>query len=454
MKTLLSLLAAAVLVLGIVLILGDAPVSAEPAPSPEVQPQATAAPSTAGGSVYYLNFKPEQASQWEDVAARYTRETGVPVTVLTAASGTYEDTLRSEMEKSEPPTLFQVNGPTGLRSWRDWCADLRGTAVMDHLKNDEFALYDGEEAVAVAYAIETYGLIYNRTLLDAYCALDNALISSAADIRNFETLKAVAQDIQSKKEALGVLGAFTSAGMDASSDWRFKTHLANLPIYYEYKADGIQDTQAIRGTYLGQLRQIWDLYLQNATCDPGMIGARTGEDAASEFALGEAVFYQNGTWAYNDCVSEGLTDADLGMLPIYIGVPGEEDQGLCTGSENYWCINRKASPENIEATKAFLEWLITSEEGKKALSAEMGFITPFDTFDEAAQPQNALQEAAQTSLAEGRTPVTWAFLTIPSETWKNQLGAAMLEYAQGTGDWDAVERAFVEGWAAESRAAE
>lgn len=97
-----------------------------------------------------------------------------------------------------------------------------------------------------------------------------------------------------------------------------------------------------------------------------MIGARTGEDAASEFALGEAVFYQNGTWAYADCVAEGLTDEDLTMLPIYIGAPGEESQGLCTGSENYWCVNRKAPQQNIDATLAFLEWVITSDEGRRA----------------------------------------------------------------------------------------
>ena len=150
-------------------------------------------------------------------------------------------------------------------------------------------------------------------------------------------------------------------------------------------------------------------------------------------------------------MSEGLTDDELGMLPIYIGVEGEEEQGLCMGSENYWCINRHAAPEDIEATKAFVEWLITSEEGKSLLSEEMGFVTPFNTFAEDTGGMDALQRAAQESLMQGKMPVSWAFTTIPSETWKNQLGAAMLEYAQGTADWNAVRTAFVDGWAEESR---
>ena len=452
MKKLLAVLAIALLVVGTVTIFSMA--EKEPAQTPPAQ-AGTELPAAQGGagSVYYLNFKPEQAQQWQAVAKTYTALTGVPVTVVTAASGTYEDTLRSEMEKADAPTLFQVNGPVGLRTWKDYCLDLRDTALYQNLKSDDFALIEDGQVLGVAYVIETYGLIYNRALLDRYIALDGAVIDSPEQINGFETLKAVAEDIQARREELGVLGAFTSAGMDASSDWRFKTHLANLPVYYEYRDDGIASTEAIKGTYLDNFRQIWDLYIHNATCEPAVIGAKTGEDAASEFALGEAVFYQNGTWAYEDCVSEGLTDEDLGMLPIYIGAPGEENQGLCTGSENYWCINRRAKPENIEATKAFVEWLITSDEGREALAVQMGFVTPFATFDEGYAASNALLDAAREDLAQGRTPVSWTFPTMPSETWKNDVGAALLEYAQGTREWSAVETAFVDGWAREYEAA-
>lgn len=436
MKKLLAVVAAAVVVLGLVNIFSVA----ETAPA-------------ANASVYYLNFKPEQAAQWEALAKTYQQKTGVPVTVVTAASGTYEDTLRSEIEKNDAPTLFQVNGPVGLKAWREYCLDLRDTALYQNLKSDEFALIENDEVLGVAYVIETYGLIYNKALLKKYCELDNAVIKDASEITGFDTLKAVAEDIQSRREELGVLGAFTSAGMDSSSDWRFKTHLANLPIYYEYKADNISDTAAIQGTYLDNYKKIWDLYINNATCEPSMIGAKTGEDAASEFALGEAVFYQNGTWAYSDSIAEGLTDDDLGMLPIYIGAPGEENQGLCTGSENYWCLNKNAAPERLDATKAFLEWVITSDEGRDALANEMGFVTPFQTFDEGYTASNPLIMADNEYTAAGKTPVTWNFTTMPSETWKNNVGAALLEYAQGTGDWDEVKKAFVDGWAAEYAAA-
>ena len=430
MKKILAMLVAATMILGMVNIFA-------------------VAETTATGSVYYLNFKPEQAEQWEALAKVYTEQTGVPVTVVTAASGTYEDTLRSEIEKPEAPTLFQVNGPVGLKTWSDYCLDLSDTEIYKELKSDDFALKQDGQVLGLAYVIETYGLIYNKDLLAKYCALDNAVIKDASEINNFATLKAVADDIQARKDELGVLGAFTSAGMDSSSDWRFKTHLANLPIYYEYKADGIGTTEAIKGTYLDNFKQIWDLYITDATCEPAMIGGKTGEDAVAEFTLGEAVFYQNGTWAYNDCINGGMTDEQLDMLPIYIGVDGEENQGLCTGSENYWCVNKQAPQENIDATLAFLKWVVTSDEGRDALANQMGFVTPFKAFDDGYTAHNALLDAAARYIAEGKTSVSWNFPTMPSETWKNNLGAAMLEYAQGTGTWDNVKTAFVDGWASE-----
>lgn len=405
------------------------------------------------GKVYYLNFKPEQADDWVELAEQYTAETGVPVTVETAASGTYEQTLKSEMAKKDAPTLFQVNGPVGLASWKDYCYDLKDSELYKQVKSDDFVLKDGDAVDGIAYVIETYGIIYNTTLMNEYCQTDGAVVSSADEINSFDKLKAVADDIQAKKDELGVLGAFTSAGMDSSSDWRFKTHLANLPIYYEYKDKGIGSTDAIEGTYLDNYKQIWDLYITDSTCEPTMISSKTGEDAAAEFAMGDAVFYQNGTWAYGDITADGLTDEDLGMLPIYIGAPGEENQGLCTGSENYWCVNKNASEEDIQATLDFLNWCVTSDTGRDAIANKMGFLTPFQSFDDGYMPSNPLVAIADGYIADGKTSVSWNFSSIPSEQWKDQVGSALTEYAQGTGDWSAVEDAFVNGWATEYAAA-
>ena len=406
----------------------------------------------AKGKVYYLNFKPEAADQWAALAKEYTKEKGVDVKVQTAASGTYEQTLKSEIAKTEAPTLFQVNGPVGYQDWKKYTADMSNTDVYKELTNQDVALKDGDKVVGVPYVMETYGLIYNKDILNKYFALDGAKATSMDEIDNFDTLKAVADDMQARKDELGIKGAFTSAGFDSSSDWRFKTHLANLPLYYEFKDDNVTEQPAtIKGTYLPNYKKIFDLYITDSTTDPTQLSAKTGDDANSEFALGEAAFYQNGTWAWTDLQKAGMKAESVGMMPIYTGVKGEEKQGLATGSENYWCINDKASDADKKATEDFLSWVITSDTGKKAISQDMGFTTPFKTFDD-VKFDNPLTEAAVEDQKSGTTQVSWNFTMMPSEEWKNKVGQALLEYAQGTGKWDAVKTAFVDGWASEYEA--
>lgn len=422
MKKLLSLLLALAMVLSMAVCAGT-----------------TTAQAEAEGSVYYLNFKPEQDEAWQKLAAVYTEKTGVPVTVLTAASGTYEATLMAEMGKSEAPTMFQVNGPVGLANWIDYCYDLSGSELYSHLTNDGFALKQDDAVYGIAYVIESYGIIVNKTLLEKAG-------HTVEEITSFDTLKAVAEDITAHADELG-FAAFTSAGMDGSSDWRFKTHLANLPIYFEYQADGIGATAAIKGDFLDNYKAIWDLYINNSTCAPADLAGKTGDDSRNEFLAGEAVFFQNGSWEYGNLTGEGkFTDDDLAMIPIYVGAGDEANQGLCTGSENYWCVNAEADEADIQATLDFLYWVVTSEEGTTALSQDMGFVCPFKAAKEASN-LFVKQDAAMT--AAGKTPVSWNFTTMPSEEWKNGVGSALTAYAAGTGDWDGVVSAFVDGWASE-----
>ena len=406
----------------------------------------------AKGTVYYLNFKPEADAQWQELAKLYTDKTGVKVNVVTAAANQYETTVKSEMGKSEAPTLFQVNGPVGLASWKDYCYDLKDSDIAKQVTSDDFLLKDGDAVDGIGYAIESYGIIYNKNLLKKAGYTQD-------DIKSFDDLKKVAEDITKRSKDLG-FSAFTSAGMDGSSDWRFKTHLANLPIYYEYQKDGIENTDAIKGTYLDNYRNIWNLYINNSTTSSKQLSTKTGDDAVAEFVTEKAVFYQNGTWAYSDIADLG--DDNLGMLPIYIGADGEENQGLCTGTENYWCVNKKASKEDIQATLDFMNWCVTDDTAVKCMCGAagampsgqdgMGFVIPFK---KNLTSDNPLVNIANDYVKQGKKPVTWNFTTMPSEKWKNDLGSALTTYAskQTDANWDLVKKAFVDGWKKEAAAA-
>ena len=394
------------------------------------------------GSVYYLNFKPEADAAWQELAKQYTEETGVEVKVVTAASGTYEQTLTSEMEKSSAPTMFQVGTQIAVDTWGDYCYDLAGTDVEAEMTDTGYNLTDGEKVYSVAYCFESYGIIVNKALLKE-AGYDVEYIT------NFETLKEVAEDITARKDELG-FAAFSANGLDDSSAWRFTGHLTNMPLFYEFRDDNVTEQPAeVTGAYLENYKNIWDLYINNSTCAPNELPTKTSTDAVAEFGKGQAVFYQNGSWEYAALTSKdgeyAMNPEDLTMIPIYCGVEGEENAALCSGTENCWAVNSKASEEDIKATLDFMKWVVTSEAGTKMMVEQFGAV-PFKGV-EGLVAENVFCAAAKEYEGEGKYNVSWAFNYTPNvEQWRAGIKSALLQYSNG-GDWANVETAFINGWA-------
>ena len=399
------------------------------------------ASSDSKGSVYWLNFKPEADEALQGIAKTYEKENGVKVKVVTAASGNYNSTLTSEMGKSAAPTLFVVGNQAAVKTWDDYCIDLKDTDVYKELSTDAFNLKDENGKVAsMGYCYESYGIIVNKKLL-------KKAGYEITDIKDFASLKSVAEDIHKRADKLG-FDAFTSSGMDDASSWRFTGHLANMPLFYEGRDDGWKEAPAeIKGTYLENFKNVWDLYINNSKYDKNTL-ATGGYDAEAEFKKGEAVFYQNGTWEY-DALKKSISDDDMQMIPIYCGVEGEEKAGLCSGTENCWAVNAKASKADQKATLEFMKWLVTSEEGTKVMAEQFGAIP----YKKAADSGNVFLKNANDLLEAGNYNVDWSFNYTPNvDEWRASLVAAMNKYDAG-GSWDDVKTAFVQGWATQYKAA-
>lgn len=415
-----------------------------------------AAASTGTGKVYYLNFKPEVDEAWQEIAAAYTEATGVEVKVVTAASGTYEEVLRTEIAQEQPVTLFQINGPVGYQNWKDYTADLTDTDLYAALSDKSLAVTGEDGGVyGVPYTVEGYGIIYNDAIMRAYCETEGAVVASADEITNFDTLKAVAEDMQAKKDDLGIDGAFASTSLLPGEDWRWQTHLANIPVYYELQDKGVSDITDLELTYADNFKNIFDLYINNSTVAPGLLGSKSVTDSMAEFALGQCAFVQNGNWAWSqvaDVEGNVVTEEDIKFLPIYTGVEGEENQGLCIGTENFWCINSQASAEDQQATADFVNWMISSAEGKNYMVNTLGNMAPFSTFADDEKPTDPLAQAVLASMESGKTSVAWCFTIFPSQTFKDDLGAALLEYCNGNMDWNGVVDTFKTRWAEEKAA--
>lgn len=437
----------------------DQPGEAVPAP-PE-----TPAAAEGATEIYFLNFKPEIAEVYAEIAAAYEAETGVKVKVETAAAGTYEQTLRSEIAKADAPTIFQINGPVGYQSWKDYCLDLGDSELYSMLSDKSLAVSSGDGVYGIPYVVEGYGIIYNNAIMSAYFALDGAVASSVDEINNFAMLKAVVEDMQKKKGDLGIEGVFASTSLLSGEQWRWQTHLANVPLYYEFKDNAAYDNTVLAGLaadtiefkYGDNYRNIFDLYIENSVSAKGLLGNVSVNDSMAEFALGRCAMVQNGNWGAGQILGvDGNTvaDEDIKFLPIYTGVSGEEKQGLCIGTENYLCINSEVSAEKQQASIDFLVWLFSSDTGKGFVKEKLGFIAPFNTFEDDEKPTDPLaKEVLAWMEKDGVVSVAWTFAAFPSEAFKNYFGDALLEYAQGSLTWDKVADIVVTYWESERAAA-
>lgn len=415
-------------------------------------------------SVYFLNFKPESAKVYEEIAEVYEKEKGVKVKVVTAAANTYEQTLKSEIAKSGAPTIFQVNGPRGYETWKEYCLDIKDSKLYSYLTDKNLAITDKDGGVyAVAYVVEGYGIIYNEAIMERYFALPEKKtdVTSMEAVNNFATLRAVVEDMTANKGKLGIEGVFASTSLSSGEDWRWQTHLLNVPLYYELRDNEDYTDPTVAGLNSKEIafkhaegfRNLFDLYINNSITEKNLLGSKSTADSMAEFALGKVAMVQNGNWAWSQISEvEGNTvkSEDIKFLPMYTGVEGEKGQGLCIGTENYIAINKNASEEQQKASLDFLDWLFSSETGKEYVTDELDFITPFNTFAEDELPDDPLaREVVRYMNDESNTTVPWIFTSFPSDVFKNDVGSALLDYVQGAKTWDHIESTVKNSWKSE-----
>lgn len=415
--------------------------------------------------VYFLNFKPESAAVYEELAKKYEEEKGVKVKVVTAAANTYEQTLKSEIAKTDAPTIFQVNGPIGYNSWKDYCLDIKESKIYSYLTDKSLAIKDGDGVFAVPYVVEGYGIIYNNAIMDKYFALGSRQkkVNSVKEINNFEKLKIVVEDMTKHKKQLNIEGVFATTSLSSGEDWRWQTHLLNVPLYYEYREDEKQsdptlallDAKEISFKYSDNFKNIFDLYTDNSLTKKTLLGSKSVADSMAEFALSKVAMVQNGNWGWSQISGvEGNTvkAEDVKMMPIYTGINGEERQGICIGTENYLAINKNVSEEKRKASLEFLDWLFSSKTGKKYVTEKLGFITPFNTFSDTERPNDPLASEINRYLSDENTEtVPWIFTAFPSETFKKETGSALLDYVQGAKDFKAVSDTIKTKWKSERK---
>lgn len=372
------------------------------------------------GKVFYLNCVPEANEAWQKLASTYSDIYGVEVTVRTVTTDDCAATIRSALAWEDAPTVFQFHSAADLEGLKGSCLDLTGSAVLGQMITGNFNLTDGGSVKAIGYSYDAFGLMVNTALLDAAGY-------EMADIGDFSTLNAVAEDIHSRASELG-FDAFASWAADGSTAWQ----LAQATQYYE---DQESDS-------LNLYRQLLDLYINNSA--PVMAKAAS-DPSLEQFAAGQAVFCLHSAEVYDTLVDEPyqMEAGDLAMIPVYCGAQDEENAALCTTVRSFWAVSSEASAADRQATLDFLNWVVTSEYGISVLQEQFGGVP----FKAATADKNRFYGDSNALLSNGNYPITAG--EGEDDALKDAITAAAAEYAadQTEENWKKIEEAFGTGQA-------
>ena len=302
-------------------------------------------------SVYYLNHDPAMEPVWQQLAQEYEQATGTHVYVITAAQRAYTETLLAELDRKEPVTLFYAQGIHSLEGLEDRCLDLSTTAAFAALADPELALRSGDAVVGLPGHTESIGLLVDTALLEqAGYTLEQVL-----------TPQGLADAVDSITENAQELGfqAFAVPGLD-TTDTGAARQLACYAAALE-SLEGGKISAGFLATHVDCLRTVWDLASSGFGGDPAEL-MNQGEDAMRDaFSAGEAVFCFGGS-------RDAALREDLALIPI----PSGEESLLITGSESFWCVNAQASSMDVEATLAFLDWVLTEKADVLGMSLPYG----------------------------------------------------------------------------------
>jgi raffinose/stachyose/melibiose transport system substrate-binding protein len=236
-----------------------------------------------------------------------------------------------------------------------------------------------------------------------------------------------------------------------------------MPLFYEWKGISPDQDPVVTGLaqkeitlkYGTDYKNIFDLYLNNSVTAKTLLGGKSVDDSMAEFATGKSAMVQNGDWAWSQISKvkgNKVTADDIKMMPIYCGAPNEENYGIPIGTENFLAVNSKVDEKLQKASIEFLNWLYTSDTGRKYVysSDKLGFIAPFDTFSDSERPDDPLAKEVTRWMNDSSVKnVNWVYPAFPSQEFKNAVGAALLKYTQNKTDWNGVTKAVTSSWKSE-----
>ncbi|MGP1910630.1 ABC transporter substrate-binding protein [Metabacillus sp. JX24] len=388
--------------------------------------------SKSGDEVVTLNFfqfKVEIADQLQEMIKEYEAENpNIKIKLETVGGGAdYGAALKAKFASGEEPDIFNNGGFKELELWKEKLADLSGEPWVEHvLPIGKVPMTDADgKLYGMPVNLEGYGFVYNKDLFE------KAGITEPP--KTIDELKEAAKKLEAKK--------ITPFSAGYGEWWVIGQHLLNIPFAQQEDPE-----KFIAGLYDGsekftdneqfkQFKEVLDTELKYANDNPLTTDYNT---QVTLFASGETAMLQQGNWTEN-MITEINPEINMGFLPIPIS-NDENANSLPVGVPNNWVLNKNS--EHLEEAKAFLNWMVSSETGKRFITEEFAFIPAFDNIEPAGLGD--LGTSILDYSKEEKT-IPWTWFKWPDGANK-EFAAAMQEYAAGKIDYDTMLERFQTSW--------
>lgn len=294
----------------------------------------------------------------------------------------------------------------------------------------ESAMLDGE-FLGIPWTAQGYGLLYNKRAVEE--AIGRTFDPDS--IRTRDDLKALFEEIEN---------AGTTPVLLHGADWSLGAHYLGL-IYSLQSQDVAENREFVQELINGNvdlmnnpqfngLMDTFDLLKQYNIHKDDPLVANLNQDS-SIFANGKAAFYFMGDWAWSIIGPLEGRDEEFGVIPVPISNNPDDfgNSQVAYSQPKLFAIDDSGStPEQQEAAKDLIEWMVTSEEGQHAIVAEMGLSMPYKNVK--AESSNVLANAIAEYVNQGQTIDISVINYLPQDYW-SQTGASMQKYLS-----DVIER--------------
>lgn len=344
-----------------------------------------------------FNLKVEIDQALKNLAADFEKEKGTKVNIKSCGGGCdYGAQLRAEMESGKEPDIFVLEGPSNLDVWKHKVADLSGEPWVAEVNPELLGLKLDGKIVGFPVAIEGYGLIYNKSILDKVGVDHDA-------IRTYADLEAAFKAIDARKQELG-LDAVVSYSLKET--WISGNHTFNIYLAARDNPDQFTDdflagkvdvkNDPIARDYARLIKLIMDY------SDRAMLESLDYNGQVAAFGTGKTAFLHQGNWAYGNLKDLNAT-FEMGFVPLALN-DSKYAAAIPVGVPSYYAVNKDS--KYVSAAKEFLTYIAMTDRGHRYMIEEAFMIPAFKNVK--LEPQDPLARSIMKFNAEGRT-LTWQF---------------------------------------------